>query len=115
MRERLDILKNPFAAVSQWQCNVLEVKGQGVSLTLFALNILLKKSARCNAEEHEVEELYSARDRRMAGLSMLTEMPQVLDLRQIWFTNLLLLGFDPVSQEDKTKVRFSRCAHWRML
>lgn len=46
---------------------------------------------------------------------MLTEMPQVLDLRQIWFTNLLLLGFDPVGQEDKTKVRFSRYAHWRVM
>ena len=47
----------------------------------------------------------------MANLSQAAEMAQVLDLRQVWFTDLLLLGFDPVAQEDKTKVRFCRCPH----
>ena len=47
----------------------------------------------------------------MANPSQAAEMAQVLDLRQVWFTDLLLLGFDPVAQEDKTKVRFCRCPH----
>jgi HAUS augmin-like complex subunit 6 len=44
----------------------------------------------------------------MANLSASTEIPQSLDQRQIWFTNLLMLGFDPIAQEDKTKVRFCK-------
>ncbi|CAI8048315.1 HAUS augmin-like complex subunit 6, partial [Geodia barretti] len=44
----------------------------------------------------------------MANLSVSTEMPQSLDQRKIWFTNLLMLGFDHIAQEDKTKVHFCK-------
>ncbi len=40
--------------------------------------------------------------------SLLTEMPSVLDQREVWFTHLLLLGFDPVASEEKYKVTFTR-------
>ena len=41
-------------------------------------------------------------------LPLTTELPSVLDLREIWYTNLLLLGFDPIAMEEKFKTRFSR-------
>ena len=40
--------------------------------------------------------------------SLLTEMPNVLDVREVWFTHLLLLGFDPAASEEKSKIHFSR-------
>ena len=43
--------------------------------------------------------------------SLLTEMPTVLDQREIWFTNLLLLGFDPLASEEKFSTPFSRYGH----
>lgn len=47
----------------------------------------------------------------MANQALTTDMQQVLDQRQVWFTNLLLLGFDTVAQEKKTKVNFCRFAY----
>ena len=44
----------------------------------------------------------------MAGLTLSGEAAGVLEPRQVWFTNLLLLGFDPVAQEEKTKVHFCK-------
>ena len=43
--------------------------------------------------------------------SLLTEMPNVLDVREVMFTNLLLLGFDPAASEEKFKIHFSRYLH----
>jgi len=40
--------------------------------------------------------------------SLLTEMPNVLDGREVWFTHLLLLGFDPAANEEKFRIHFTR-------
>ncbi|KAL5482190.1 hypothetical protein EMCRGX_G022485 [Ephydatia muelleri] len=40
--------------------------------------------------------------------SLLTEIPDVLDMREIWLTNMLLLGFDPITCEEKYKIPFTR-------
>lgn len=40
--------------------------------------------------------------------SLLTEMPNALDQREVWFTHLLLLGFDPLASEEKHKITFTR-------
>ena len=37
-----------------------------------------------------------------------TNMSDVLDLQELWLTNLLLLGFDLPAQEKKYKMHFSR-------
>ena len=37
-----------------------------------------------------------------------TEIPNGLNSHEIWFTNLLLLGFDPLFQEHKHNLKFSR-------
>jgi len=46
--------------------------------------------------------------------SLLTEMPNVLDGREVWFTHLLLLGFDPAANEEKFRIHFTRFVHWIM-
>lgn len=46
--------------------------------------------------------------------SLLTEMPNVLDGREVWFTHLLLLGFDPAANEEKFRIHFTRFGHWIM-
>lgn len=41
--------------------------------------------------------------------SLLTEIPDVLDMRELWLSNMLLLGFDPIACEEKYKLPFTRC------
>ena len=41
----------------------------------------------------------------VAGMST---MDDVLDIREIWFTNMLLLGFDPLQEETKHKISFHK-------
>ena len=42
------------------------------------------------------------------NMANLTETPAALDMKEIWFTNMLLLGFDPLAQEEKHKLPFNR-------
>ena len=42
------------------------------------------------------------------NMATLTEVPAALDMKEIWFTNMLLLGFDPLAQEEKHKLPFNR-------
>ena len=49
---------------------------------------------------------------KAGGISAVSDMASFslnpLDNREIWFTNMLLLEFDPASSEEKFKVPFSR-------
>lgn len=42
------------------------------------------------------------------NMATLTEVPAALDMKEIWFTNMLLLGFNPLAQEEKHKLPFNR-------
>lgn len=43
-----------------------------------------------------------------AILGGISKMAAALDWKEIWFTNVLLLGLDPIGQEKKHKVVFNR-------
>ena len=41
-------------------------------------------------------------------MAVLAEAQMVMDIKEIWFTNMLLLKLDPFALEDKHKISFKR-------
>lgn len=48
------------------------------------------------------------RGKKAKMVSLLESRPAVLDLREVWFSNMHVLGLNPAVCEDKYKVAFSR-------